>query len=327
MLAALALFACTERVPPPKVKSRDPSHEFRDLLKRAASAEGVDYALLRAERHTVARAVAWVARHGPFSDDWGESKENRRIAFGMNAHNILAIWAVLERDVRVDLREIDIAGHEPGLPSLTEGLRFRVDRTWRSLDRFGRVLTVERHQDPRLWVGLHLPQQGSPRLVFFNETTVDVQVDRLIRSLLANDGMRPTSDGGWALHPVFVDHARDFTDWSREPTVCGYLAPYAPPGERRVWLEEHRLDCPVATWTLTTALDVTDGEEEPVDPDDLFADDYEEAELDDEEEPVDDDGDTPPTPRPDDEDLTDEPDPPAADAPEPPAADDGPAGP
>lgn len=259
-MAWALLAGCTRYPAPGPEPATDPSPAWRELLESATSPRGVAYDKIADERDILDDYLSWIAVHGPNADDWNESKQDRRMAFMANAYNALVIEAVLDNQPLDSVQ--DVGGGlwqlHPGAKFFW-GQKFRVNGEWQTLYVLEEQDLVNRYQDPLAHVTLNYAAKGSPPLRYWRERGLTGQMRGAMRRWLATDrGMRWDVDSdGYALNEVFSWYADDFTDWSDEDTVCGYLAQFAS-GDRKAWLEEQRDTCAPAwipfDWSLNAAV-------------------------------------------------------------------------
>lgn len=248
------LLACTSRVhidtPPPEV---DPSDEWSELLERASSSDGVDYALIAREREVLERYLAWNAVHGEVSDVMGEKRENARMASLINVYNAATIYGVLEYGPFDSVRDYRFGVHRVPGAAFFYGLRFKVDSDWMSLHHLEVVRILNRFQEPLAHVALNCASTSCPPVRWWTGSGFDKQLATAMRSYLSSEhGLRPDGEG-YAVSQIFEWYADDFTDWSAAESVCAYLAPYAP-DDAADWLSAHAEDCPLTyipyDWSL-----------------------------------------------------------------------------
>jgi len=266
LLALLLFTGCTQRMEMPVAAPPvDPSKSWQAVLEQAAGPEGVDYAYVAEHRDRLERFLAWVGAHGPNTETWRESSEDRRIAFGLNAYNAAVIYGVLAHQPLSSVREVQV-GIFRGVPGagFFVGQRFRYDGEWLSLHNLEHQYLVDRYQEPLIHVGLNCASRSCPPVQWWDSRGLQAHLERAMRSFLASDqGLAPVgpegANGGvtaWAANELFQWYADDFTDWSSADTVCGYLVSYAG-GARKRWLAAHADDCPLQyrpyDWSLNDA--------------------------------------------------------------------------
>jgi hypothetical protein len=222
---------------------RNPSKNWRKVIKKATkSGTGVDYDLIARRPKALAKYLAWVAEHGQHSDWWGESKEDRRIAHLANAHNAMLIHQLVQHrplsspdDVQVGLFRWPGAG-------LSHGVRYRLDGEWVSLSKLRSHETVARYQDPMLWLLFHDGTAGSPPLQWWPDKRLQSALKSTLRKLLKTEAWLAQTETGWAAHPLFFAHEKDFVQWDDKLSLCDWLGPYTS-GEAKTWLADHADAC------------------------------------------------------------------------------------
>lgn len=257
LLGTLAVLAgCTRFAAPGPEPEVDPNAAWKELLDEATTSQGVRYAHIADNRQVLDDFLSWVAVHGPNADDIRESKEDRRISILANAYNAHVIQSVLHHQPKDSVREVG-----GGLWSLVPGAGFfhgqlfEVNGEYQSLYFLGEQDLVARYQDPIVRITLACGARGCPPLRHWPDTGLTSRMKRHLRKWLTTDAaMRWDADNEvYALSTVFLDHEKEYWDWTDAYTVCDYLSKYAV-GDRREWLEEHAEDCPVTEipfdWSL-----------------------------------------------------------------------------
>lgn len=227
-LAALLVAGCGAQTD----RRETPSARWDTLARRFVDARGrVDYAGLRSEP-SFARLVAALATFEPSSlpDDAA------RLAFWINAYNILTIHGVLERlptdptewpawkptSIRVD-----------GKP-FWKGVAFRVANRTLTLDAIEHdvIRGDRRYRDPRIHVALVCAARGCPPLLdrAYRGPRLAVQLDARMRRELTDTG-RTEWRGIRAVRvsQVFTWYRDDFTNETFTPhadTLGAFLARY-----------------------------------------------------------------------------------------------------
>ncbi|MCB9781062.1 MAG: DUF547 domain-containing protein [Alphaproteobacteria bacterium] len=282
MLPLFALtLACTQRIEPSlDPPARDPSAAWASVLDSAVSKQGVDYDLIRQRERTLDRYLAWVGKHGPRKDQWGEKREDRSVAFLLNAYNAAVIKGVLAQsdgDQRIgSVKDVRAGVFPAGGPGFFVGQRFRVDGEWMSLHHLESELIVNRYQEPLLHVALNCASASCPPLQIWpaGKRKLQPALKRAMRQWVATDDALRIDGALGAdglperllFNEIFSWYADDFTDWSEADTVCAYLVDFAV-GPRKKWLEAHADDCPMDVfpydWSLNHATRPDPGTELP----------------------------------------------------------------
>jgi hypothetical protein len=255
------LVACGQRVHVDRdIPDDDPSDAWAELLRESVTEEGVDYDHIDASRDVLQDYVAWLAVHGPVTDTMRESKEDRRIAFLVNAYNAFVIEGVLRHrpiDSVKDVRFGPWAAKDNA--SFFLGQRFELDGEWISLYHLESHRIFARYQDPLPHIGLNCASVGCPPLRWWTEKVgrkkLGKQMGEAMEDWLAAGALQKT-ETGYAASELFFWYEDDFTYWSDADNLCQYLYDYAAE-DASEWLFEHYEDCPLERipydWTLNAA--------------------------------------------------------------------------
>ena len=245
---ATVLLGCSPKVEVDgEVPRSDPTRRWLDLLEEATDDNGLlDYERVEEDRALLHRYLRYVGEHGPHSDDWGESKEKRRMAFMMNAYNAFAIEGVLRHRPLSSVLE---TGHvldsvKPGMGFFL-GQRFRIDGEWQSLYFLEHQDIVGHYQTPLAHVGLNCASRSCPPLRGWREKKLKTQLREAMEAWVQGDGLQcDLEDGGdtCRANAIFDWYRKDFLGWSSADTLCGYLVDYAS-GAEQEWLADHAEDC------------------------------------------------------------------------------------
>lgn len=255
---ALLLAGCAERIAvPPGTPSATTSKPWENLLTDAVDERGlVDYALIERERDVLDSWLAWATWNGPLADAWQEVAENKRLAFMINAHNAAVVLAVLTKQPKESVQEIQVGiWRRPGA-AFAHGLEFRIDSAWRTLDKLENELTIIRYQEPRGHFVMALAARGGPVPRFLQDSGVDKALTERTREFVQSDrALRPTADG-WAASDLFFRYERDILEWGRAGTLCEWLVGYTEEeGDAQRWMIEHARDCPLERFAMDWSLD------------------------------------------------------------------------
>ena len=231
----------THEVDPPR---KNPSSKWQKVIRKATRDGGVDYDFLAERSRPLERYLAWVGAHGQHKDWWGESKEDRRIAHLANAHNAMVIHTIIGRRPLSSPDEIQIGLYRWPGAGLSRGVRYRLDDEWVSPAKLRNLETVSRYQDPLLWLLFHDGSKESPPLQWWPNRGLQSRLKKTLRILLKTDAWLSKTENGWAAHPLFFAHQKDFLEWDDKQSLCDWLSAYAA-GEARDWLEDHAEDCPL----------------------------------------------------------------------------------
>ncbi|MEC7948454.1 MAG: DUF547 domain-containing protein [Myxococcota bacterium] len=261
LLALPLAAACGQRVNVDReVPEDDPRDAWSALLQESVTEEGVDYDHIDASRSVLQDYVSWLAEHGPVTDIMRESKEDRRIAFLVNAYNAFVIEGVLRNRPLASVKDVAFgpwAVRENW--SFFLGQRFKLDGEWISLYHLEQHRILARYQDPRPHVALNCASVGCPPLRWWTEKVgrkkLGKQMDDALEDWLA-DGALQQTETGYAVTELFFWYEDDFTYWSDADNLCQYLYAYASE-DAAAWLFEHYDDCPLESipydWSLNGA--------------------------------------------------------------------------
>lgn len=227
------------------VPETDPGPAWAELLERSSDDGLVDYAAIEAERSTLETYLAWVGVHGPELDDMRESKEDRRLAFLLNATNAAMIHAVLRSQPLDTVQSVKFGLYQWSGAGFFHGLRYQVDGQWQSLAELEVQALLGRYQEPLLHFAIACPAVDCPPVRWWEEKTLKRTLTQQARNWLDTDEALRKVDGVWQAHPMLVDHAKDFTDWSEHETACAFLAERTF-RERKAWLTDQSAEC---AWT------------------------------------------------------------------------------
>lgn len=254
-LALVSLNGCHDDVVLDEVRKR-PDGPWSRAVKRISTRQGVLLNELSQHQDTLEAYLGWASTHGQHSNSWGESKEDRRLAYLLNVHNAAVLHNLLRHDLPESPDAVTFGLFQWPGAGFYWGTRYRIDKEWTGLAHMASHDTVSRYQEPLLWFGLYDGTQDSPRLRWWSreKKKLQPQLKRAARSFINSDrGMKRTADG-WQVNPLFIAHERDFTDWTEASTLCEWMASYAR-GERKTWLESQGEDCELSQWTPRRGTD------------------------------------------------------------------------
>ena len=257
LLSVLLLAGCAERIAvPPETPPATSSEAWASLLSLAVDERGlVDYGLIEHERDVLESWLRWASTNGPLADEWQEASENKRLAFMINAYNASVVLAVIAKQPKESVQEIQVGiWRRPGA-AFAHGLEFRIDSAWRSLDKLRNELTIIRYQEPRGHFAMTLAARGGPVLRFLPDTGVNDALGEATRAFVQSDrALRPTADG-WAASDLFFQAEKDLLEWGNAGTLCEWLVSYTEPGHAHDWMVEHARDCPLESFPMDWSLD------------------------------------------------------------------------
>ncbi len=238
-----------------KTPKRNPSVKWQKTLNEVATRKGVRYDRLKNQKATLNQYVKWMGEHGQHSNGWGESKEDKRIAHLLNSHNA----AVLHNAIRLGLPkspdDVSIGLYRWSEAGFYWGSRYRFDGEWSAIRHIALHDTVNRYQDPLLWMGLYDGTKDSPRLRFYTGKNVKSELKKAASNFInSKNGMRKTKTG-WAANPLFFRYKKDFLFWSKAENLCAWMAKYAR-GKRLEWLNTQTEDCTLEERAPNRKLDL-----------------------------------------------------------------------
>jgi hypothetical protein len=256
ILQVFLLAGCAERIAvPPDTAPATSAAAWAQLIGRAVDDNGlVDYALIERERAVLESWLAWAAVNGPLSEAWQEAAENKRLAFMINAHNAAVVLGVITKHPTHSVLEIESGlSRRPGA-GFFQGLEFRVDEAWRTLDVLENELAVIRYQEPRAHFAMTLAARGGPVLRHWAYEGVDKALREATQRFVQSDrGLRPTADG-WAASEQIFRYEKDILEWGNATTLCGWLVGFTD-GDAQEWMVEHAEDCPLERFPMDWSLD------------------------------------------------------------------------
>ena len=265
LLSSCSLLGCAERLSPLEPSGRlhgNVPRRWATLLTESTSPTGrVDYDNIRRQRDILDRYMAWAAVHGPESDRMSYTEEDKKIAMLANAYNAAVIYAVLERWPLDSVRDVKLGlFRSPPGAGFFLGQEFRIDGEWVSLYFLEHQYLLGNYEDPFIHVMLNCASQGCPPPRYWEDEDLDRQQEDALRAYLASPrGLRQTDTGGWAVSELFLWFEDQLVDWSDADDLCAFLAPYAPGGAARGWLEGRQGHCTLDTFPYDWSLNVAEG--------------------------------------------------------------------
>ena len=266
LIALPLLAACTEDLGPTMEAPRDnPSLLWAGLLRRSSTPDGVDYDMIARNRSALDRYMAWIAVHGPISDEMRESQEDKRLAFRLNAYNAAVIYAVLAHRPLSNVRDLRHGIWQTPGTAFFLGQRFRIDGEWIDLYHLEHQYIAAAMQEPLVHAALNCASKSCPRARWFDERKLQRTLEEAMRFYLSTEhGLRGQGEG-YAASEIFRWYAEDFTDWSDADTVCAWMIDYVPI-EAKPWFEANAEECPLEwipyDWSLNDIHVPTSNERE-----------------------------------------------------------------
>jgi len=193
--------------------------------------------------------LGWASTHGQHTNSWGESREDRRLAYLLNVHNAAVLHNLLRHDLPASPDDVKFGVFQWAGAGFFWGTRYQVDSEWTGLAHMASHDTVSRYQEPLLWIGLYTGTKDSPPLRWWTreKKKLQPQLKRAARAFINSDrGMRKVDDG-WQVNPMFIERAQDFIHWTDADTLCEWMADYAR-GPRKAWLQAQGHTCTLTHW-------------------------------------------------------------------------------
>lgn len=213
------LLACAPDRPPPPAPKVDPQAAWASALLRSVGDDGtVDYTAL-AQEPALARFIGWVGDHGPETDRYRNSDDNRRLAWSINAVNAHMLWA-------------EVKGFSPGPTEAAPFPRATVllDSEVISLERFVRTYLAPLYEEPMavaaLACGVRSCPPLSPRL--YTRAGLDAALDRRMRLWAASGELVREEDGTFVFSPALRPWMHSFEVFEGLTTPCAVVGPFAP---------------------------------------------------------------------------------------------------
>ncbi|MFT4975130.1 MAG: hypothetical protein ACI8S6_001017 [Myxococcota bacterium] len=254
--ALLLLSGCADKVRTGGEATARAPTRWAALLGEATASGWTDYDLIARRRSVLDDYLAWTAEHGPISDNWSYSKEDRSIAFLANAYNAAVIAGVLAHQPLQSVKDVSVGVYRsPPGTGFFLGQQFKVDGQWVSLYTLEHQYLLGQFEDPFIHVMLNCASVGCPPPRYWNERKLDHQVETALTAYLDSpQGIRQGDDGRFAVTELFSWFGDQLVDWSAATSTCEFLAPYAP-AEARAWLEsEHERGCAPETFAYDWSL-------------------------------------------------------------------------
>jgi hypothetical protein len=237
ILLLTALSACADRVAvEAETPEKDPSYAWQKALKDVGHKDGIDIEALKKAAPELDRYLAWAREHGQHSDNWRESKEDKRLSFLLNVHNAAVLHNLLRHGVPASPDEVQVGLYRWDQAGFYWGSKYKVDGEWSAIRHLSIHDTVSRYQEPLLWVALHDGTQDSAPLKWWPRKKLQTHLKAAMKRLINSDrGLRKDGED-WKANPLFIDRKEDFLFWSEAEDICDWMSSYAK-GERKQWLQ------------------------------------------------------------------------------------------
>ena len=250
-----SLLGCAENVHlKTKAPKSNPSYRWHQLVDQVASDNGVRFDILKKRQRRLNQYVAWIGEHGQHRDGWTESKEDKRIAHLINSHNAVVLHNAIRNGLPDSPDTVDVGLYRWPEAGFYWGTRYKFDGEWSGLRHIAIHDTVNRYQDPLLWMGLYDGTKDSPPLRFFSAKELKKEIRQAARDFINSERGMSKTETGWAGNPVFFRYQDDFLFWSTATTICDWLAKYAQ-GERLEWLLSQGDTCTLESREANRELD------------------------------------------------------------------------
>ncbi len=207
------LSACAPDHAPPPTPASDPTPVWQMRLRQVVDHNGdVDLDALRADHAVLDEYIGWIAEHGPESDAYRNSDDNRRLAFHLNALNALTLWLALDG--------------VSGAPYTS--IRARIDGDIVPLDRHILHTVIATYEDARALAGLYCREPGCPpmRASLYEKKTLDLALSEQMVRWVGN-GLVRVDAGALVFTRRLEPWLDDFRRWNNAPTPCAIAEPYA----------------------------------------------------------------------------------------------------
>jgi len=218
--------------------------EWAAALREIASSDGIHIDKLKQHRTTLEHYLGWASIHGQHSNSWGESKEDKRLAFLLNVHNAAVLHNLLRHDLPDSPDQVKVGPFQWAGAGFYWGTRYKVDKEWTSLNHLAYHDTVNRYAEPLLWLALFDGTQDAPRLRWWTEKKrrLQPQLKRAAKQFINSNHGMSRQDDSWQINPLLIAHEKDFIDWTTSSNLCEWMATYAT-GKRKEWLVEQQDNC------------------------------------------------------------------------------------
>ena len=257
-LICAAVLGCAENVHlKTKAPKSNPSYKWHKLVDQASTPNGVRFDLLKKKHKRLNQYVAWIGEHGQHRDGWTESKEDKRIAHLINSHNAVVLHNALRLGLPDSPDNVAVGLYRWPEAGFYWGSRYKFDGEWSGLRHIALHDTVNRYQDPLLWMGLYDGTKDSPRLQFFTSKGLKKELRQAARKFINSERGMSKTETGWAGNPIFFRYEDDFLFWSKAKNICDWMAKYAN-GDRLEWLISQRENCTLEQRTANRKLDVAE---------------------------------------------------------------------
>ncbi|MDP2306919.1 MAG: DUF547 domain-containing protein [Pseudomonadota bacterium] len=178
----------------------------------------VDYASLRADPAALADFVGWAAAHGPESEKWRLTDDNRRLAWSLNVLNATVLWAVVQGVER-----------PPDRRPYTQ-LRFSFDDEVVRYDRYLSDRVVAIYDEPLAIAALGCAARACPPVParLFEKANLDKDLAAQMTRWIASGRLVRASGDQLIFSPALRPWVALFGRHAGAATPCDIVAPYVP---------------------------------------------------------------------------------------------------
>jgi len=231
--------------------------EWAAALREIASPDGIHTDKLKQHQSTLEDYLGWASIHGQHSNSWGESKEDKRLAFLLNVYNAAVLHNLLRNGLPDSPDHVNVGPYQWPGAGFFWGTRYKIDKEWTTLNHLAYHDTVNRYAEPLLWLALFDGTKDAPRLRWWTQKKrrLQPQLTRAAKRFINSDRGMSRHDGTWQVNPLLIEHQKDFIDWTGSDNLCEWMATYAT-GKRKKWLLEHEDNCELVARQANRSLAV-----------------------------------------------------------------------
>lgn len=200
-------------------------------LRGAVHDGEVDYGTL-AERGCVQRVARGFARIGPSSSPAAFEERDRRLAYHVNAYNVLTLLGVLEHRVERSVHEVSVPwSFEPGL-GFFWAQYFLLDGTWTNLYGLENDVLRPVYGDPRVHAAINCASRSCPPLrdEAYHAAAIDAELEQAAAIFASRPPHVRIEDGRIELSSIYQWYASDFG--RDEAAVLDWIQAHAQPDVR-----------------------------------------------------------------------------------------------
>jgi hypothetical protein len=255
LLSLLMGSACSERVEIKTVESKKKaSTAWRRVIQKVKSKDGIDFKAVKKNRKALKQYLAYAATHGQHTDSWKESHEDKRLSFLINVHNAMVLNTLLRHKMPDSPDDVKVGMYQWPGAGLTWGTKYKVDSEWTSIGHLALHDTVNRYQEPLLWIALHDGTRDSAPLRWWPPSKLQSILQNETRLFVNSERGMQKTETGWSVNPLFFKHKDDFIVWTQATNLCEWMVEYAS-GPRKKWLTENVEACPLEQRAANRSVD------------------------------------------------------------------------